>query len=1307
MSSSPKTPRSDASDDAFANVRAPLPTFGSLKPSSDNELSKPESSHSGSLRSLSNGKSIDRNESPSLKESLRSLQDDRQDGTQPKRHNSRNSGGFLLDSVSRSSRIPRRLISRNQNDAKGKRVSDGLQLSVAKRRQTNNQDQLPSSLRSSPLANEVTRLHGVKQNGTKEKERDIDSHDLDTPSRTDSVSTCGQNGTTFSSIKVGYDTDPAQIVNMALSLSEGRRRQASAKRYFSADQQGKRIISTASSMRPGNPPQFGTIRRTLPPQRQISQENTPIAKQSVIDPKPNQDFKVSQESPEEAALQDEQYAMMDLDISPGTAIRVQKAKQRFELAYEYRRLLSHLPPIRQPGSHARYPDSSRIYNPLQYVRNRKLRIWEKTAINAESEGWHDVDKVRSWVDAVITSHPKTEHDPNESIRLPALYQQSNEEDGSDHDGFKSQINPPNQRNSDQEIVKPRRPRSDWVTHPGDMLADAFWLEQGMNKAKIQDRDNNLIYPPETNFKFSDWRNRSPVITNSREQVHEYPADQRPERASHQKNSVEELQSPLPQLPTFKSTHPHGSSRSRKVDRIKDSISSKEDDIRLRKPFKLFKDDDSSSTTDLTSNSEDDSKHRGRKRSLRKKHKMVADSERTKVRGQKFTSPPEETKNTTSYSDRSQPSSAPNSKRSSIDHNRLFQLISKDNNLINNTLSRSRNRGETARQENVKPGRPSIEEENIRSSGEFDITAPNSPAVEFPSITINLSPPASRQISPVRKSRASIIDTFRDRSQSKQSSNRVEATDFASLNVNNHESLITHDENGTGKSSPSSRAVSPHMRDISPMTKSQNHSARTDLSSPPDVHRGSTHSNTSTKSQAVSHGDHSRIRGMFKGGRIAELVGNEVSRVGDFIWKRDPPTGHKHRGSLSDGSFQSDVDTDTDEDPIGASVFKTPPPRDPRSRSSTLSSTKSERLSPTSSRITPGSGDRPRYNNPNLPSFTSPFQRDREQQDKKQDMLDPYKSPGLRQNGDHISAMVAAHRSASRSPRLDQLAPPKLTINRPSTPLGTNSESPFGIGLDLTRPRDASDRFNSAIKEPAADYFQSIRKTRSATNLTQDFNTSTVEQAPSPLNPFEAMQRDLTRGEALLLSTAVKAREIGRRAESNEFPQPRFLYAALTLNASESTEEVSTIRRREVHITAAHKIVTSLELSTSQLKQKLEIFNTSVVPKLHAELQNLEDKIENKITPRVQKTADDAGELSMKLTTTSTMAIKALNDSIESAIRRRRRGPIRWVRRFWYASIERAVVGLLWAIWAIVTLVRVILALIAGSARLTRWLLWID
>jgi len=100
-------------------------------------------------------------------------------------------------------------------------------------------------------------------------------------------------------------------------------------------------------------------------------------------------------------------------------------------------------------------------------------------------------------------------------------------------------------------------------------------------------------------------------------------------------------------------------------------------------------------------------------------------------------------------------------------------------------------------------------------------------------------------------------------------------------------------------------------------------------------------------------------------------------------------------------------------------------------------------------------------------------------------------------------------------------------------------------------------------------------------------------------------------------------------------------------------------------------------------------------------------VENIMTPQVRLTTDRAGELSMKLTTTSTLAVKGLNDTIGVAFRRRRRGPIRLVRNIWFAGIEWTVVGLLWLIWAVVSVIQLVLGTVRAVSRLTKWLLWID
>jgi hypothetical protein len=58
------------------------------------------------------------------------------------------------------------------------------------------------------------------------------------------------------------------------------------------------------------------------------------------------------------------------------------------------------------------------------------------------------------------------------------------------------------------------------------------------------------------------------------------------------------------------------------------------------------------------------------------------------------------------------------------------------------------------------------------------------------------------------------------------------------------------------------------------------------------------------------------------------------------------------------------------------------------------------------------------------------------------------------------------------------------------------------------------------------------------------------------------------------------------------------------------------------------------------------------------------------------------------------------------LRRRRRGPVRYLRRFGYTLIEWTVVGLLWAIWLVVMVVRVCLGTVKGVFNGTRWLLFL-
>ncbi|KPI39732.1 uncharacterized protein AB675_3515 [Cyphellophora attinorum] len=1030
----------------------------------------------------------------------------------------------------------------------------------------------------------------------------------------------------------GFDSDPAQIVNMALSLSEARRRQASERRYISATQPipGRNVSAAHTGSARSRQQRVGSVAQYLQTQR------TPSLRSSIGGP-----VRIPNTPPtNDATLVDDVDDAMDVDdweqdVSAPTQARVEKAKAFFELSYEHRRLLSHLPPVRRPGTSVNpaNPDSrSKAYNPLQYIRNRKLRLWSKTAIDAEAEGWHDVEK----------------HDEDECVRLPPLVEREKERNGNSRAASQSVSTERYAIRSHQDsTIKSRRPRSDFVFHPGDLIADCFWLEQGINKSRILDRDNNNIYPPNTQFKFSGWRNRTPVHLPEGLQQPSPPG-------SDAEDEVKDSSlHPVSELPRSK---------------VKDSIAAA-DEGGFAKGLKVLMDDSASSGSDDSSGSgsSGDERERGRKR-LRKRQKQNIDVSP----GQVPTLPPVRNLHDTTASDQSAPSSRQASKRASLDHgpSRVGRFLKRE------SASKNRKSTSTTREEH----RPQdavdkfpVLEEQPRASAEYDTTAPNSPThTHWPSIAINLeSPPPSRSTSPAkRQSHVAAILKPLHRHHKQES---ISAVDFGASSKKS--SVSAPGEKAKDDSTDASRGTSPMTRGQSPMTKRDS-----DLPVANAVYESHPMSRYSTKSSAPS--DHHKLRGIFKGGRIAEIVGHEVSKVGDYIWKKDPPPAYRGRKPSEEGSG---YETDEETEPMNGAVLKTPPAHIVRSRSSTVSSTKSD--SPKVNNKSPPSSGRPKYNNPNLPSFTSPFDKDREAQEKKTALLTPTAT-----RDDHISRQAAEHRSNSRSPRMDRLAPPKLdTGDRSSsgsrlTP--QRSRESAGLGLVLTRSQEATNKLNTALGDKVG-----LDLTRMATHDLDE----------SPYVTF----RDINRAVAFIYTSTVKAREISRHADLPR-KRPQYMTDAMTGfgRDSHARADLAMVARREEKVVAARQIMERLTEDHETFTTKLQEFSGTTAPALARLLQEQEDLVENKMTPRVRQSADEAGELSIRLASTSTLAVKGVNEAIDAAMMKRVGGPMRWVRSTWYRAVEMTVVSLLWAIWAVVSIIRVFLAIISGSVRGVRWLLFL-
>ena len=1302
MSTSPLHPRSNGD---VEDNRPALPTFAPTRPHSDT-IERGESSASGSLRSRDPSE-----ESQSFRGSIQSTTNgdrpssDGNSSPDVRRHSHRSSGGFLLNSIGRSSRIPK-LLHNTTDNPKGKRKHEQSELSVVKTRYPKTHPRPSSSIGASPLSTELKRDRSqVQRNGNGFAAESGSIGRSLSPSRagTESLrygSEAPSDSSRIPTPNVGFDTDPAQIVSMALSLSKARRQQASARRYVSSEQRGNRVTSAATSGGATDKPSSGSIGqylKTSRPGSRGSKERRPTTPQSKVR---DTSAKYEQAPPDTTAepITDD-TRMEESEPSHATAARVQRARTYFELAYEHRRLISHLPPLRRPGAQARSPSpdsKSKAYNPLQYIRNRKLRIWDKSAINAEAEGWHDIDKVRSWVDAVVVSHTETRHDPTEVVRLPLLdeSEQTLEARGAKMGANGHKTSP----DLSEPVARPRRPRSDWVTHPGDLIADCCWLEQGMNKVKILDRDNNHIYPSDTHFKFAGWRNRTPVDVPMNLQQHTPP----PEEDEYMRDErIETAPEAVPvKLPTFKSaSHAFGRSvRGRKRDRIKDTFVA-DGDGSSKKGLKNFMDDsESASDSSRDPGLSEDEADRGRKRLMKQRQKVDSTDGSPMARSTIGDASRDSNGASHTMSDKSHPSSTQNSKRGSIDHSHFTKFLKRDSHKGQTPLSRSQNRDDHSRPRSTFKF-PSFQDQP-RSSAEYDSTAPSSPTgPTWPSIAINLSPPHSRSPSPSKKTLSSVLNPFNHHSQSKNSG--IESTDFAG-SVSQQSSRHISSDNDQQDAERGSREPSPMTRGHSPMTRSATQ-ATVDPAMSPVYHRDSNASRASNRSARSSAHDAGKIRGFFKGGRIAEIVGNEVSRVGNYVWKRDVPAGGRRAGgSMSDTSLRSYSGSDG-ETPMNGTILKTPPrPANQRTRSSTKSTPNSDK-SPENSKSTPSSADRPAYHNPNLPSFTSPFQKDKDQHDKKQQLLSPTSS-----NDDHISRIAAEHRSASRSPRLNKLAPPKLDTGRSNSPGGPDGLSRsasygFSEGLRLTRSQEASDQLHNALNGKASP--GGLQHSRSAMGLAR---ISSADILSEDAQTHNVTSRDIERALVFIYSSVVKAREIGRRADLPRGFTPKYLLESVTEDHTDQHHlDLSMVSRKEEHVVAARNIMARLSAQAESVDDQLKQFSTVTAPGLHTRLQTLEDLVDNKMTPRVRTTADEAGKLSMKLTTTSTLAIKEMNDTIDGAIRRRRRGPIRWVRRLWYSSIEYAVVSLLWGIWAVVTLIRSVLGILTGSTRTARWLLWID
>lgn len=1060
---------------------------------------------------------------------------------------------------------------------------------------------------------------------------------------------------------IGYDTDPAQIVNLALNLSESRRRN----------------ISGGGFLLPGLPysNSGGSLRQHLQQQRHASGNTSPRSRNTSGSPRlvstsSRQRKSTPIRSPTTPMLSEELGDDHILVPSDATLTRVAKAKEAFELFYEYRRLLPHLsaiPVSARKGSsgstRALSPTGlGRVYNPLQYVRNRRIRLNERNPLNAEAAGWRDVARVRNWVDRIIDER-EDGLVARDQQNLPPF--EGEQLEAAPSDGADGSVSIPAKVPRTQDIG---RPDIDWTFFPWDLLADVRWLEEDDHFKRIRDSSGQNIFAQMVNHADSSPRASRESARDRRPHANASGLYHSPER----RQAIAAVKNQERQMPNSKGSSPSSpiSERGRKARWTRGFIRSREpslsDDSDTERRRKLKR-----------NNKRADREHLANIALEKQMMDMLAREEVEAQRDSK--------RSMNSATERISPKAFGREKKAQD------QLPTPER---RRPSGPQRLKTDMPIEKHITPRRSSFDErrfERRMSSDDFS-PGPSLPTANgyVPSIAINLSPPRSpNSTTTVPKPFAKVAPFRRGRSPSGSTAN-VDKHDFAPdtrLSFESSRSNIGTVQSGDSNkiertATNESRLLSP-IKTITGSKKSRLHES---------------HSFRSLKDLNEPEGD-SKLRSFLKGGRLAELVGNQVARAGEMLWKKDGASG-----AVVDSPTASHASTDSDVDDADLSALDNSPSDLSRVTTNADGHVQLTRMTTSS--------EMPKYFMNNLPSFRSPY-RD-EGPDKS-----PKSSPAL----DPISRQQRDRKARSRSSRFDRLAPPKIDMRSVSpspSPSGrrarsTSSQESSPASVNRSRSRVSSHSMlndmlgipgqaGTLAKMPAPTGLASFKaQTESSSQRPQlegnrqwSISDRSMSTSHGPVS-----KPDIARVRALMLSSGVKANEITRRSEETP-KKPSKLLQDL---GSIIDGPLPCVPESQEHVIAARMLINFIESTNDHIHEAEKQFAGATVQNLSRDIGAIEQRINASLSPMVRDSADGADALSIEVTTTHTLAVKQIGDRIDLILRRRRQTS-RWLRRRGWAMLEWAVLGMMWMVWFVVVIIRIIRGIGTGFVGALRWLLWL-
>lgn len=1066
------------------------------------------------------------------------------------------------------------------------------------------------------------------------------------------------------------DMDSTKIVSMALNLSESRRL---VQRRIASQPIPPRLapLPTDSNV-------AGALRQQLQQQRRVSRTVSPKpdhgAGQRVVS---NGKTNGLLQPPFEPMSNEGNYRY---NFSNSTMSRAQKAKDYMELLAQYRRVIELLPPLKPNSlSKASTSDASslsmpmsldsinmtgkigRPYDPLQYIRNRKVRARERKAIDGQSQGFGDVNRVTDWVDEVAKWVATRQMRTPGGSALPPF---------SGADMFSMDNSPPTHiSRPPMPIVKPKRPRNDWIIEPADLLADIYWLEQDDHKKLIEDRNWRRVFPQDSELyrplsRATDDTSYGVASASSAHQpaaeadnvFRKMAGDAKAQKHENNHTPSSTREKARHKFQGFRGFHrptlhdsKHGQSRSRARRDSTSSSSSSESEKR--------------SGREASGDTEKDILEKQMLEMMAREAREAGENELTTSRDPSL----KQLKTRPSYII-SPPDSASVSRQPSCRESQIDVSDFDDKN------SARRPRLESPK----RPSRESLEVPVVRGRMSIgsESSAPNSPEYRasrrdnyfMPGIGADLSPSSSRPGSPSRNPLHIVKQIFRDRS-------RERATE------RHQETLPSEKEVFSDILKPTSGLTStPDLAH----EKTGSHSRTNSIGS--DVKLASRTTGESHKSHrktnSIRLGDPGAgLRSLFKGPRIDSVLKSGVSKVSELLWKKD--------SEAEDSDSSTSLSDESDEDVRGR-------------RKDT------KYLSPASSIKGRTQGKQVKHAHDILPSFVSISGHE-----------------GIHSRSDSAVGIPLSSPTSRRSTRFELLRPPRIDISGAADSSGdTNS------GQEADVP-DADARLGS-IQEGAKNEDippslvirpeSSRRVSAESVRSSRHFSMTEKDLAPSERAPVS--RREVARLRAMVLSSGVMAMEISRRAHqsttltANTANENNDVLAALGSKVSwpeivqlapedECSQLLSgPVSQANLFPLTARILGTAIQTSRQGWQAEAESFQQ----RTHAELINglielLRARIQLDLSAMTRAAAEEADEVGGDLVDGQRRQVKVVVDVIDKLLRRRRRR-FRWVRRAGWLALEWLLVGFMWYVWFVVMIARVFLGLGKGFVRGVRWLLWL-